>query len=594
MRETSLPLRLADPTPAAGPAGVAPSGWRRTRLAVYLAFACIAANAGLQAWQSQRLADDRLHDAAVVDAAGRLNTLTERLGRLAALVAASASGSPSDVNRPAAELGEELARSRDEALRLQQLSTLDLAQAARTDEAAGSALERWQDARERLWYRAENLLAHLDAGRLEALNDASSAVQLEADRAARAARLLVAELQARSRELQAQGVQTAQVGAVVTVGLLLLLALGVVAPALRALQGQAARLAQQAGENERLALVAEHTGNLVIITDRERRLVWANEAFTRLTGYELHEVLGRKPGELLQSELTDPATIARIGAELEAGRAVRVELLNRSRDGRDYWIDADIQPLHDAHGALSGFIAVETVITEQVTQRLRSAALLAALPTAVVVHGQDGRVLDANRAAHDLLGVQPGDAVDGLMQRRPLHDDLRRWRRWRPAGAAHAAQRPRRARPAGGPGRRRGSRRWLLVNTEPLHDALGMPDGVVACCVDMTERRQLLDQLRDSARRDPLTRMPNRSVVLERVQRAIEHRRRHPAYGFAVLFMDVDRFKQVNDTLGHSAGDELLRQVADAAGTRRCGPATRWRAWTPTCTPRRASAVTNS
>jgi PAS domain-containing protein len=340
MRETSLPLRLADPTPAAGPAGVAPSGWRRTRLAVYLAFACIAANAGLQAWQSQRLADDRLHDAAVVDAAGRLNTLTERLGRLAALVAASASGSPSDVNRPAAELGEELARSRDEALRLQQLSTLDLAQAARTDEAAGSALERWQDARERLWYRAENLLAHLDAGRLEALNDASSAVQLEADRAARAARLLVAELQARSRELQAQGVQTAQVGAVVTVGLLLLLALGVVAPALRALQGQAARLAQQAGENERLALVAEHTGNLVIITDRERRLVWANEAFTRLTGYELHEVLGRKPGELLQSELTDPATIARMrrtaGRPRGAGGAAepvarRARLLDRRR-----------------------------------------------------------------------------------------------------------------------------------------------------------------------------------------------------------------------------------------------------------------------
>jgi diguanylate cyclase (GGDEF)-like protein len=107
-----------------------------------------------------------------------------------------------------------------------------------------------------------------------------------------------------------------------------------------------------------------------------------------------------------------------------------------------------------------------------------------------------------------------------------------------------------------------GGRRWLLAHTEPLCDALGRPDGVVACYVDMTERRRLLDQLRESALRDPLTRMPNRSVVLERVQRAIDHRRRHPGYGFAVLFMDVDRFKQVNDTLGHGAGDQLLCDVA--------------------------------
>jgi predicted signal transduction protein with EAL and GGDEF domain len=117
---------------------------------------------------------------------------------------------------------------------------------------------------------------------------------------------------------------------------------------------------------------------------------------------------------------------------------------------------------------------------------------------------------------------------------------------------------------------------------------------VVACYVDMTERRRLLDQLRDSARRDPLTRMPNRSVVLERVQRAIEHRRRHPGYGFAVLFMDVDRFKQVNDTLGHGAGDELLRQVADASGRHAAARRRRGARGLRACTPRRASAATNS
>jgi PAS domain-containing protein len=111
---------------------------------------------------------------------------------------------------------------------------------------------------------------------------------------------------------------------------------------------------------------------------------------------------------------------------------VRVELLNRSRDGRDYWIDADIQPLRDVTGALTGFIAVETEITEQVTQRLRSAALLAALPTAVVVHGRQGEVLDANRAATVAAGPAAG------RRRRWTADAARArctrtWSRWRPA-----------------------------------------------------------------------------------------------------------------------------------------------------------------
>ena len=80
--------------------------------------------------------------------------------------------------------------------------------------------------------------------------------------------------------------------------------------------------------------------------------------------------------------------------------------------------------------------------------------------------------------------------------------------------------------------------------------------------IDITERRLLQERLSDSARTDALTRLPNRTVVMQRLQQAVNHARRHPGYGFAVLFMDFDRFKQVNDTLGHDAGDELLRQIA--------------------------------
>jgi diguanylate cyclase (GGDEF)-like protein len=107
-----------------------------------------------------------------------------------------------------------------------------------------------------------------------------------------------------------------------------------------------------------------------------------------------------------------------------------------------------------------------------------------------------------------------------------------------------------------------GNLRWLLVNTEPQRDQLGQLTGVLVCFSDITESRLLAARLSVNLRTDELTGLPNRSVVMERLLRAIQHARRHPGYGFTVLFMDFDRFKQVNDTLGHGAGDELLRQIA--------------------------------
>ncbi|MBA3590215.1 CHASE domain-containing protein, partial [Methylibium sp.] len=114
---------------------------------------------------------------------------------------------------------------------------------------------------------------------------------------------------------------------------------------------------------DRLAKVAERTSNLVVITDAERRITWVNEGFTRVSGYSLAEALGRSPGELLQFEGTDPATVAALRQALDAQQSVRCEILNRSKSGQDYWLDIDIQPLRDAQGRLSGFMAVQTDIT---------------------------------------------------------------------------------------------------------------------------------------------------------------------------------------------------------------------------------------
>jgi PAS domain S-box-containing protein len=132
----------------------------------------------------------------------------------------------------------------------------------------------------------------------------------------------------------------------------------------------------------RLAMVAQHTTNAVIITDRHQRITWANDGFTRITGYELSEVLGQIPGRLLQSPNTSPEAIDKIRIAIATNTGCRTEILNRAKDGHEYYLDLEIQPLHDQAGQLTGFIAIESDITDAVHQRQALAEQVAKLEEA--------------------------------------------------------------------------------------------------------------------------------------------------------------------------------------------------------------------
>ncbi len=130
--------------------------------------------------------------------------------------------------------------------------------------------------------------------------------------------------------------------------------------------GRAVKLARtMTNDLRRLALVAERTTNAVVLTDVSRRIVWVNNGFTRITGYTAEEVIGRSPGSLLQFEQTDMQTVRRLREALDEQQPIRCELRNRGKHGKDYWLDIDIQPIHDEKGVLTGFVAIESDITQQ-------------------------------------------------------------------------------------------------------------------------------------------------------------------------------------------------------------------------------------
>jgi PAS domain S-box-containing protein len=131
------------------------------------------------------------------------------------------------------------------------------------------------------------------------------------------------------------------------------------------LTAQRAKLRVQEAEARKLALVAARTDNAVIVTDAEGRIEWVNDGFVRLTGWKLEEVAGRTPGSILQGPETDRATVERMRSDVRAGRAFKTEILNYHKNGKRYWVSIEGQPILDADGKLTNFMAIEADITQR-------------------------------------------------------------------------------------------------------------------------------------------------------------------------------------------------------------------------------------
>ncbi len=187
-------------------------------------------------------------------------------------------------------------------------------------------------------------------------------------------------------------------------------------------------LEEQQQENRLLALVARYTTDSVIITDENGVAIWVNEATLRLSGYRREDLIGRKPGHVLQGPQTDPATVAAISRAIRACQPISCDILNYTKGGAPYWISLNITPIRDEQGRTVKFIAVERDITalkrhaeelaaaKQAAEKaeLRLAEAIEAITEGFVIYDEHDRLVMANSAYRALRAEDQDILVPGV------------------------------------------------------------------------------------------------------------------------------------------------------------------------------------
>ena len=173
-------------------------------------------------------------------------------------------------------------------------------------------------------------------------------------------------------------------------------------------------------ELNRMAQVVQHTGSAVAIMDRQMRVVWVNPGFMQITGYTREETLGQRLGDLLGSSKSDPVALAHLQACIEQALPCRVELINRGKEGREYWVDVELQPSFDQDKNLVGFMEIGTDITQskhtqhQLEVALREAdAILTTVRTHAIVSetSRDDVILSVNDAFCQISGYSREELI---------------------------------------------------------------------------------------------------------------------------------------------------------------------------------------
>ncbi|MDX2219427.1 MAG: PAS domain S-box protein [Burkholderiales bacterium] len=327
----------------------------------------------------------------------------------------------------------------------------------------------------------------------------------------------------------------------------------------------ALKAAEQAARrsDERFAKVFHSSPDAIVISRlQDGTYIDVNEAWQKLCGYSRADVLGRTALDL--GIWVDPADRLKLLERLQQGATVRdFEFKLRRRDGSVALALLSGEIIEEGDDRLLLALLMDITEKKRAEVQLREserrfADVLEAAGEYVWETDHESRFTFVSARVEKVLGYKPEEIIGKKSTDFMPPDEVDRVREW--FRHNHVQGQPLR-------GFEHMSRTkdgriiWQLVSAVPVFDAGGKRLGNRGTGLDITERKLAEQRIEELATRDSLTLLPNRRLLTDRLSQGILSAQRNETL-LAVLFIDLDRFKTINDSLGHAAGDDLLKGVA--------------------------------